>query len=724
MTSLKRASGLLLVLALVLGLQAVAYAQTGAASITGLVTDQSGAAVPGVTVVATNQATNVEYTAVTNATGSYDILSVPVGRYVVKAALSGFKTTSTRPITLEAKQIARIDLKMEVGALEDTVEVTAQAPVLQTETATVGEVLSANTVQSLPLNGRNANQLALLLPGAITPNPRRASRRPRQLGRRRPALRQRQPRADEQLPDRRRRHERDDRQPRSPTSRAPTPSPRSASRRTTTRPTSATSAGAVISNVIKSGANQFRGNVFEFYRNSDFDANTWSNNRSSATKAERTQHIFGATLGGPIVKNKLFFFVDYQGTVLDAARAPRRRRSRPAAWRTGDLSSLLPGTVIRDPRHRAAFPEQPDPARAGSAPPRSAILNSPDYPLPNRDVTGVTGNYVGDSLSTTRAHQGDLRLDWNASANDKLFLRFSIAELRRSRRRRRRSPLLLGAPERGALLEPRRSTGATSSAPSLINEVLVGYNSINNVTALNDWGGIGERQRDLRDPRRPADRGSQRDQLGQRPHRHRRRGHHSRTTSPKGYQLNEKLTWIKGRHALKFGGQFLRYVQQRYYAGNNGALGLFNYASTFTRLRLLRLPARPGVEQGPWRRRPRQPVDAPPEPDLPLRPGRLPDPARPDAEPRPALGLHLAPRREGQPPVELRRGASPRQRDRRADLREGRQHRGPRALQALLQRAGSRASASPGGPPTAGSSAAATASPSTWRARAPTCGSP
>ena len=141
MTSLKRACGLLLALALVLGLQAVAYAQTGAASITGLVTDQSGAAVPGVTVSAINQSTNVEYAAVTNATGNYDILSVPVGRYVVKAALTGFKTASTRPITLEAKQIARLDLKMEVGALEDTVEASAQAPVLQTETATVGEVI-------------------------------------------------------------------------------------------------------------------------------------------------------------------------------------------------------------------------------------------------------------------------------------------------------------------------------------------------------------------------------------------------------------------------------------------------------------------------------------------------------------------------------------------------------------------------------------------------------
>ena len=88
---------------------------------------------------------------------------MPVGTYVVKSTLSGFKTTTTRPITLEAKQIARLDFKMEVGALEDTVEVTAQAPVLQTESVTVGEVISGNTVRSLPLNGRNPGQLALLL---------------------------------------------------------------------------------------------------------------------------------------------------------------------------------------------------------------------------------------------------------------------------------------------------------------------------------------------------------------------------------------------------------------------------------------------------------------------------------------------------------------------------------------------------------------------------------
>ena len=107
------------------------------------------------TVVAVNQATNVEYTAVSNQAGNYTIPSVPVGTYVVKSTLTGFKTSTTKPIRLEAKQIARLDIAMEVGALEDAVEVTAQTPVLQTESATVGEVISGNTVQSLPLNGRN-----------------------------------------------------------------------------------------------------------------------------------------------------------------------------------------------------------------------------------------------------------------------------------------------------------------------------------------------------------------------------------------------------------------------------------------------------------------------------------------------------------------------------------------------------------------------------------------
>ena len=125
-----RASGLLL---LVVGLflyPVTALAQTGAASVTGIVTDQSGATVPGATVTATNQATNVVYTALSNEAGNYTITSLPVGTYVVKAELASFKTAATKPIQAEAMQVVRIDFKLELGSLEQTVEVTGETPVL------------------------------------------------------------------------------------------------------------------------------------------------------------------------------------------------------------------------------------------------------------------------------------------------------------------------------------------------------------------------------------------------------------------------------------------------------------------------------------------------------------------------------------------------------------------------------------------------------------------
>src|SRR5207249_2079994 len=136
-------------------LPTTAFAQTGAASLTGIVSDQSGAKVPGATVTATNQATNVAYTAVSNEAGNYTVTSLPVGLYVVKTELSGFKTAATKPIELEAKQILRVDFKLEVGTLEEAIEVTGVSPVLQTESATVGEVISGTTLNALPLNGRN-----------------------------------------------------------------------------------------------------------------------------------------------------------------------------------------------------------------------------------------------------------------------------------------------------------------------------------------------------------------------------------------------------------------------------------------------------------------------------------------------------------------------------------------------------------------------------------------
>jgi hypothetical protein len=572
-SSRTRTVGLLLTLTLVLGLDGAAFAQTGAASITGLLTDQSGAAAAGVTVTATNQATNVAYTAVSNAAGNYTITSVPVGTYVVKAELSGFKTVATKPMTVEAKQIARLDFKMDVGALEDTVEVTAQAPVLQTESATVGEVISGNTVQSLPLNGRNVGQLALLLPGTVTYNPRGFTNIG-SVNMNRPFVNGNREQTNNFTVDGLDVNETIDNRV------AYQPSPDALAEISVETNNYAADVGnvggALISNVIKSGANQFRGNVFEFYRNGDFDANTWENNRSGAARAERKQHIYGATLGGPLIKDKLFFFADYQGSRHDNP-GEGTASVAPEAWRRGDLSSVT--TVIRDPLTGLPFPGNQIPLSRIS-PTALAILNdTANYPLPNRTVSGVSGNYVGPTLFTIRAHQGDLRLDWNASPNDKLFGRFSFATYEDQREK---APFPLQVTSRND--QPFWNVGFNWShvfGPSVINEVLIGYSHTTVTAQTFDWAGIG-----TGNGKYGIAGGQPIDGLSS-------IGWGSGLTAPgavatdsdtlaKTYQINEKLTWLKGRHAFKFGGQFLRYDQRRFYAGNNGLLGFINFNGAFT----------------------------------------------------------------------------------------------------------------------------------------------
>lgn len=133
---------LLLVLALAL-VPSPGWGQTGLASVTGIVTDSSGAAVPGVTVTATNQATNVPYTGVTSQAGAYIITAVPIGAYVVKVELEGFKAVQST-VTLSAGQTARIDFGLDVGTVTENVEVVATGAVLQTENAVVGSRRSIN----------------------------------------------------------------------------------------------------------------------------------------------------------------------------------------------------------------------------------------------------------------------------------------------------------------------------------------------------------------------------------------------------------------------------------------------------------------------------------------------------------------------------------------------------------------------------------------------------
>jgi len=551
-----------------------AVAQTGAASLTGLVTDQTGATVPGATVTATNQATNVAYTAVSNEAGSYTFTSLPVGTYVVKAELSRFKTAETSPIQLEARQIGRIDFKLELGTLEQTVEVKGESPVLQTESATVGQVISATTLASLPLNGRNSGQLSLLLPGVVTPNPSSftGSRNTGSGGR--PYVNGNREQTNNYMIDGIDMNESID----NLVAYQPSPDALAEISVETNNYAADTGnvAGAVVSNVIKSGSNRFRGSAFEFYRNSAMDANSWANNRSNAAKPNRRQDVFGGTFGGPLLERKLFFFGDYQGTRFNAP-GTETVSVAPESWRRGDLSSA--NATIRDPQTGQAFAVNQIPAGRISALAAGILGNVSLYPLPNRNVTGVTGNFVGPRLQTTDADQADVRIDWNASNRDKVFGRVSIAEFTDTVNQRPFA-LLLGstqdAPFRNVALNWNRVISA-----SLVNEALFGYNQIGIVNQTVDWAGIGDANAAFGiaggqpiPGLSSIGWGGGLTSIGA--------GASDSDTLDKTYQFNEKLTWLKGRHAARFGGQLLHYVQRRFYAGNNGLLGLFGYGGAFT----------------------------------------------------------------------------------------------------------------------------------------------
>ena len=170
------------------------------ASVTGTITDPSGASVAGAKVIAKDLDRGTEWPAISNGDGIYNITRLPIGRYEVRVEQQGFQKSVQSPVELQLNQIARIDFALKVGNVSETVEVNAAPPLLQTESTQLGTVIDSRTNTQLPLATRNYVQLTLLAPGAFT-RIRRISKVVRPPAAR-PSLHQRQPRADEQLPAR------------------------------------------------------------------------------------------------------------------------------------------------------------------------------------------------------------------------------------------------------------------------------------------------------------------------------------------------------------------------------------------------------------------------------------------------------------------------------------------------------------------------------------------
>ena len=549
-----------------------AAAQTGLATITGIVSDATGGAVPGLTVTATNQATNIAYTGVTNEAGNYIITSVPIGTYVIAAELQGFKGAQST-VTLSAAQTARVDFKLEVGAVEERVEVVATGAILQTENAVVGSTLQREQIEQLPVQGRSLSSLTLYTAGTTQPitgtfNSLRGGGRPYVNGQ----LQQSNNFTIDGI----------DTNEAINNGIAYQPSPDAVEQvRVETLNYSAelgNVAGAVVNMVIKSGTNEIRGNGFYYWRDNALAATPWATNRAGGRKSDFSRNVFGGTVGGPIVRNKVFFFGDYQGGRDETPPTDAFATVVPDEWRRGDLSSLLPRFVVRDPLTGQPFPNNQIPVSRFSAFARSLFAEERLYPRPNvaRPLADFRENYRGRTASKTETNQFDVKLDANASSHDKVYVRYS-----RQGYDSRTSETVMPLAFTSAANEPSWSMGANWNriiGASIVNDLLAGYSDTDAISEPLDPLGLGKLNTQLGIGGSQALRGLPRIEMGNNVSDI---GNAETGTNNYNqvYQVNERLTWLTGRHTLKFGGSWNYYRSTSYYPGNNGRNGFISYTT-------------------------------------------------------------------------------------------------------------------------------------------------
>jgi hypothetical protein len=398
------------------------------AAITGGVVDPTGARIVGATITAKDTERQTTYSVHTNAAGIFYVPRLPVGTYELQVSAPGFQSAIYRAITLILNQTARVDFQLQLGQATEIVDVTSISPLLHTDTTQLNTVLDSHTNVNLPLLSRNYIQLALLAPGSVHPDPQTLTSGdgPKYAGR--PYINGNREQANNFLLDGMDNNQVSDNLV------GFTPSVDAIQEFSLiTQNASAEFGnfqGGVISTSIKSGTNKYHGNIFEFFRNDVLNANNWANDFQGLPKPALRWNMFGSTFGGPILKNKLFVFVDYQGQRFDHPSSSNPITLFTAGERQGDFSQLLKeqGIQLYNPFQIDANGERTkfqnnliplsmlDPVAAN-------LFASGLYPQP------LNGNLLNNFVNTTRSHnnvdQGDARLDYKISPSDRLYFRIS-----------------------------------------------------------------------------------------------------------------------------------------------------------------------------------------------------------------------------------------------------------------------------------------------------------
>src|SRR5262245_39110145 len=313
---------------------ATVFAQLQAGRILGTIFDPQHAGIPGATVVVTNLATNIARTVVTDSEGKYVVTPLDPGTYSVSAEVSGFQKTVRDSLVLTVGQAARLDLTLDLGTLSTEVKVTAEVPLLNTESATLSEVITNEQIVDLPLNGRGFHELARLTSGValLPPTGNVQTVRPEVVnGNVIGGVGGAQTRFLLDGVDVTEEHQG------GTWIQTSVDAVQEFSVQQNAYSAEFHGAGATFNVTTKSGGNTFHGSAFEFLRNNAFD----SKNFFAAKKEKLERNQFGGTVGGPVFKNRTFFFASYEGQRKEEGRA-NVSIVPTAAQRRGDFSGLAP----------------------------------------------------------------------------------------------------------------------------------------------------------------------------------------------------------------------------------------------------------------------------------------------------------------------------------------------------------------------------------------------
>jgi hypothetical protein len=460
---------------------AIVAGQEPTAQLTGLITDPSGAAVPGAALNLVNINTGFQWNTTSNESGNYTFSNLPPGSYRISIKKEGFGTITQEGINLAVSQSARLDFPMSLGSSAETVEIKATPPLLESDTASVGQLIEQRAVSDLPLNGRNFLQLARLSAGVL--EPKQGDRGT--AGGSFIANGVRAQLNNFMLDGVDNNAKIVDQQNSSPVVIQPSIDAIQEFRVETNNYSAeyGYSAGAVVNATIKGGTNSFHGDVFEFLRNDSLDARNFFAN-PNAPKPILQQNQFGGTLGGPIVRNRAFLFGSWERTSIN--RGNTYVVTVPTtAQRAGSFAGLAP---IYDPAtttslgngvySRSLFPNNQIPLARFDLAAIKLLAAEPLPTSPNQNIN----NYVSSPTITNRANRGDFRQDTQLSQKDSLFARYSYfgGDLV--------TPGPLPAPLIGSTqfqTAPKSNLGNGAAlgethmfTPALVNEFRAGYNRI------------------------------------------------------------------------------------------------------------------------------------------------------------------------------------------------------------------------------------------------------